>query len=145
MALDNSFYLEVSQEPNQIKSWMIENLGFQESVDQTAIVKKGVTALVDFYRPHFNVVEETYDFVPNISVYFRLDKFEAFDDGFINMVQSVQSILENFNCQAILLGPGGETSLLYKNRKLILQKSEWTGANLALFDMPYIVKEIINM
>jgi hypothetical protein len=145
MALDNSFYLEISEEPNQIKSWMIENLDFQESEDQTAIVKKGVTAVVDFYKPHFNVVEETYDFVPNVSVYFRLDKFEAFDDGFINMVQSVQSILENFSCQAILLGPGGETSLLYKKRKLILQKSEWTGANLALFDMPYVVKEIINM
>jgi hypothetical protein len=140
MALDNSFYLEISEEPNQIKSWMIENLDFQESEDQTAIVKKGVTAVVDFYKPHFNVVEET-----NVSVYFRLDKFEAFDDGFINMVQSVQSILENFSCQAILLGPGGETSLLYKKRKLILQKSEWTGANLALFDMPYVVKEIINM
>jgi hypothetical protein len=145
MALDNSFYLEVSQEPNQVKSWMIENLDFQVSEDQTAIVKKGVTAVVDFYKPHFNVVEETYDFVPNVSVYFRLDKFEAFDNGFINMVQSVQSILEHFSCQAILLGPGGETSLLYKNSKLILQKSEWTGANLALFNIPYVVREIINM
>lgn len=145
MALDNSLYFEVSQEPNQIKSWMIENLDFQESEDQTAIVKRGVTAVVDFYNPQFNVVEETYDFVPNVSVYFRLDKFEAFDDGFINMVQSVQSLLDNFKCQAILLGPGGETSLLYKNRKLILQKSEWAGANLALFDIPYVVQEIINM
>jgi hypothetical protein len=105
MALDNSFYLEVSQEPIQIKSWMIENLDFKESEDQTSIIKKGVTAVVDFYKPHFRVVEETYDFVPNVSVYFRLDKFEAFDDGFINMVQSVQSILENFSCQALLIGP----------------------------------------
>jgi len=145
MALDSSFYLKVSQEPNQIKSWMIENLDFQESEDQTTIVKKGVTAVVDIYKPHFNVVEETYNFVPNVSVYFRLDKFEAFDDGFINMVQSVQSILKNFSCQAILIGPGGETSLLYKKGKLILQKNEWTGANLALFDMPHVVQEIINM
>jgi len=145
MALDNSFYIEVSQDPSQIRTWMIENLDFQESEDQVVLVKTGVTAVVDYYKPHFNVVEETYDFLPNISIYFRLDKFEAFDDGFVNMVHSVQSIIDNYRCRAILLGPGGETSLLYKDNKLILQKKEWTDDNLSLFDLPYDVQEIINM
>jgi hypothetical protein len=147
MALDSSFYIESSQEPIQIRSWIINNLKFQEDEtdDPIVLVKKGVVAIVDYYKPHFNVIEETYGFLPNISIYFRLDKFDGFDDGYKNMIDSVQQILKKFECQAIMLGPGGGTALLSMGGQLFLQQDEWNENNLKLFDLPYVVKEIRNM
>jgi hypothetical protein len=145
MALDNSLYIKLSKDTDEIKSWMIDNLDYHISDDLNTLSKRGVIAIVDRYKPHYNVVEETYGFLPNISIYFRRDKFEAYEDGYENMVRSVISILRNFHSEAILLGPGGETLLLYKNDDLILQKKGWGESGLSLIDSPYTLQEITNM
>jgi hypothetical protein len=146
MALDSFLYIKSNQDVIQFRKWMVDNLDYKEDENSENIFKSGVFSIVSKYDTYLDVIEETYGFLPTVTIYFRLDKFEAFDEGFANMIYTVQRIFDGIQCdEAILVGPGGETSLLYKNKQLVLQKNEWTGDNLSLFDSPYTLDGIVNM
>lgn len=146
MALDSFLYIKSNRDAIQFKKWMVDNLDYKEDENSENIFKSGVFSIVSKYDTYLDVIEETYGFLPTVTIYFRLDKFEAFDEGFANMIYTVQRIFDGIQCdEAILVGPGGETSLLYKNKQLVLQKDEWVGDNLSLFDSPYTLEGIVNM
>lgn len=146
MALDSFLYIKSNQDAIQFREWMVDELDYKEDKTSDNLFKDGIYSIVSKYDPHLDVIEETYGFLPTVTIYFRLNKFDAFDEGFENMIHTVQRIFDHIQCdEAILVGPGGETSLLYKDRKLMLQKDEWTADNLLLFDSPYTIEEIVNM
>lgn len=60
-------------------------------------------------------------------------------------METIMQILNKDVSDAVLLGPGGETMLLYKNDELNLQKESWSDKNLSLIDRSYALCKIADM
>jgi len=145
MALDNDFYFKTENDATFYQKWLIEELGYVLSDDPNWLAKEGVISTVGDAVHLANGIEENYGFKPNVSIYFRMEKFEKFYDGFGNLMDTIMRLLDEDVSDAVLLGPGGETMLLYKNEELSLQKESWSDKNLTLIDRPYALCQIDDM
>jgi len=145
MSLDNDLYIKSDKNAKFYQELMIEKLGFDTGDDPHWLTKEGIISTVSDTVYLSNGIEESYGFSPTVSVYFRMEKFEKFHDGFRNLMDTIMLLMDVDVSDAVLLGPGGETMLLYQNEELSLQKDSWSDINLTLIDRDYILRKIEDM
>jgi hypothetical protein len=142
MALENILYFNSQKEIAYVKSWLIQNMDYiQDNKETEYLIKQGLIASLSKNEPSSNRVD-SYGLLSNLCLYFRLDKFEEFEQGYRNMIETIMWILEYLSTEAILYDSGGSIKLLFKDAQLILQKDSWHEQNLSLINLPFIIQEI---
>lgn len=141
MALDSFLYINTQKDISEIISWLIENMDYEPDKETDYLLKEGLIVRLCENEPNTERVS-SYNLLANICFYFRLDKSDSCENGYINMIETVMLVLEFFAQEAIMFGVDGAAKLILKNGQLILHKGSWDENDLSLNTYPYIIREI---
>lgn len=145
MALENTIYIETGKRASDVKQWMIDEIGCVQDEDPRYLTETGILFFVKDGGAFSVDVEEKYGFSPSVSIYCRLDKFDNFSSGFLNLLELLHAIFREVSRNFVIFGPGGETILLCKDDKFLLQEGSWNEDQMSLLDVKYSIGKIENV
>jgi len=103
------------------------SLGKPEEEHGEMIVFQG-TGIFCFFHPESSlgqsIIEEAFGFRPTKNITFRIDKFEHYEDGILNMLCTCIAIIKSCTSDCVLLENGDIPLLLRKRGHLTLQSGD---------------------
>lgn len=141
MALDSLFYINTKADVAELRAWLIEYMDYKPDTDSDYLLKTGVFIHLSEYNQK-NIREQSYEIYPTICIYFWLDKFEGFEQGYRTMIETVLFLIEYQITEAIMYDSGGKADLIFRDGKLILHKGSWGEQDLLLIKHPYVIEEM---
>lgn len=146
MALEFSLEAAMDVEPNHALHLIADTIGVSWA-DQDHLSGLGVRiSAINGTDLRKLVIADAFQFVPSLSVGFRVQPKENYQEGKHTVLRAVMVLLDHFSGDAVLLFNGEDVVLQRLNSSLVINNywSQWSTAQLAEIDQPYELRTLIS-